>query len=202
MKNIPVYNTDIKKEQGFSIVAIGAATGGEEAFTELVKHLPHNTGMAYVYIQHMNGDTETNQVEAFKRSSGLAILEAKEATRLLPNHVYVIPPNRKMTIIDGSLKLSLRPVKTKNYLPINDFFSMLADQYREKAIGILLSGNVPDGALGLRSIKEAGGITFAQDSTASFNDMPKHAIAEEVVDLVLSPKRIAEELAKLADQQE
>ncbi|HYO21376.1 MAG TPA: CheR family methyltransferase, partial [Flavisolibacter sp.] len=136
------------------------------------------------------------------QSSKLLIQEAKEATKLLPNHVYVIPPNRKMTVIDGSLKLSLQPLKTKSYLPINDFFTALADEYRERSIGILLSGNVPDGTLGLRSIKAAGGITFAQDSTAAFNGMPRNAISEEVVDLVLSPKRIAEELTKLADQQE
>lgn len=201
MKSISPKKSDAKRLQPYAIVAIGAEAGGSEAFTELIRHLPHNTGMAYVYLQH-SSDGEGKVLDLFKHASNLAVQEAKEATRLLPNHVYVIPPNRKMTITDGSLKLSLQPVKTKTHLPINDFFTHLANEYREKSIGILLSGNVPDGTVGLRSIKAAGGITFAQDSTAAFSGMPKNAIAEEVVDLVLSPKRIAEELTKLADQQE
>ncbi|MBB1283535.1 PAS domain S-box protein [Flavisolibacter sp. BT320] len=202
MKNISPKKPDGKKLDPFAIVAIGAATGGSEAFSELIKHLPHNTGMSYIYLQHSNGEDESDLVEVFKRVSNLAVQEAKEATRILPNHIYVIPSNRKMAVADGSLKLSLKPVKTKSYQPINDFFTQLSDQYREKTIGVLLSGNVPDGALGLRSIKASGGIAFAQDSTAEYNGMPRNAIAEDVVDLVLSPQRIAEELAKLADQQE
>ncbi|RYZ62242.1 MAG: chemotaxis protein CheR, partial [Chitinophagaceae bacterium] len=202
MKNISPQKPNGKKLDPFAIVAIGAATGGAEAFSELVKHLPHNTGMSYIYLQHADGEDELDLVEDFKRVSNLVVQEAKEATRILPNHIYVIPANRKMAVTDGSLKLSLKPVKTKSYQPINDFFTQLSDQYREKTIGVLLSGNVPDGALGLRSIKAGGGITFAQDSTAAYNGMPRNAIAEDVVDLVLSPQRIAEELAKLADQQE
>ena len=202
MKNVSSKRPDAKKPEPFAIVAIGAASGGADAFSDLVQHLPHNNGMSYIYLQHMNGEEELDLVENFKRVSRLVVQEAKEATKLLPNHVYVIPPNRKMIVTDGSLKLQLKPQKTKSYQPINDFFTHLAEEYREKAIGILLSGHVADGTLGLRAIKAAGGITFAQDSTAAFNDMPRNAVAEEVVDLVLSPKRIAEELAKLGDQQE
>lgn len=201
MKSISPKKAESKKIQPYAIVAVGAADGGAEAFSELIKNLPHNTGMSYIYLQHGDGNGG-ELVELFKTSSKLIVHEAKEATILLPNNVYVIPSNRKMTIVDGSLKLSLGPVKTQSHLPINDFFHHLAEQYREKSIGILLSGNVADGTAGLRSIKAAGGITFAQDSTASFTGMPKNAVSEEVVDLVLSPKRIAEELAKLADQQE
>lgn len=201
MKSISPKKAESKKIQPYAIVAVGAADGGVEAFSELIKNLPHNTGMAYIYLQHGDGHGG-NLVDLFKSSSKLIVHEAKEATKLLPNNVYVIPSNRKMTIVDGSLKLSLSPVKTQSHLPINDFFHQLAEEYREKSIGILLSGNVADGTAGLRSIKAAGGITFAQDSTANFTSMPKNAVSEEVVDLVLSPKRIAEELGKLADQQE
>jgi two-component system CheB/CheR fusion protein len=186
----------------FPVVAIGAAAGGVQSFQEMLRHLPVNAGMAYVYIQHINGDHNNDLVEQLRRGAQLMVQEAKESTRLLPNQVYVIPPNRKMHIADGRLKLALGPIKTGSHLPINEFFTALADEYREKAIGILLSGNAPDGTLGLKAIKAAGGITFAQDSTAEFNDMPRNAIAEEVVDLVLSPKRMAEELAKLGEQQE
>jgi len=201
MKSISPKKAESKKIQPYAIVAVGAADGGAEAFSELIKNLPFNTGMSYIYLQHGDGNGG-ELVDLFKTSSKLVVHEAKEAIKLLPDNVYVIPSNRKMTIVDGSLKLSLGPVKTQSHLPINDFFNHLAEQYREKSIGILLSGNVADGTAGLRSIKAAGGITFAQDSTASFTGMPKNAVSEEVVDLVLSPKRIAEELAKLADQQE
>lgn len=186
----------------FPIVAIGASDGGPQSFQEMLRHLPPTTGMAYVYLQHMNGDYDSDLVELFQRSAKLTVLEAKEATRILPNQVYVIPPNRKMRVVDGKLKLSLGPVNSGTHLPINEFLTALADEYREKSIGVLLSGNAPDGALGLKAIKALGGITFAQDSTAEFNGMPKNAIAEDVVDLVLSPKRISEELIKLGEQQE
>jgi two-component system, chemotaxis family, CheB/CheR fusion protein len=202
MKNVSVKKNEPNKLQPFSIAAIGAAAGGVEAFTEMLKYLPDNSGMAYIYLQHLDGEEGNNLVDIFKHATKLPVLEAKEATKLLPNQVYIVPAHRKMNIASGALKLSLRPVKTQSYLPINDFFTSLADEYREKAIGILLSGNTVDGSLGLKAIKAAGGITFAQDSTAAFTSMPKNAIAEEVVDLVLSPKRIAEELEKLADQQE
>ncbi|HEY0041778.1 MAG TPA: CheR family methyltransferase [Flavisolibacter sp.] len=204
MKNVSPKKADTKKIEPFAIVAVGAASGGAEAFAEMVRHLPHNTGMAYVYVQHQDGENgdDANLTEAFKRASKMVVMEAKEATRLLPNHVYVIPPNRKMQMVDGSLKMLLKPAKTKNYLPINDFFINLADTYREKAIGILLSGQVHDGALGLKSIKAAGGLSFVQDSSAGYNDMPRNAVAEGAVDLVLSPKHIAQELVKVADQQE
>jgi two-component system CheB/CheR fusion protein len=201
MKSISPKKNEKKKPSSFPIVAIGAATGGAEAFSELLKHLPVNTGMAYIYIQHPDGN-DGSLLEHFKRGTKLIVQEAKEATKVLPNQVYVIAANRYMHLVDGTLKLSLRPVRTDSVSPINDFFVALADQYMEKTVGILLSGNAPDGTLGLKAIKAAGGITFAQDSTALFTEMPKAAIAEEAVDLVLSPTRMAEELARLAHQQE
>ncbi|MDQ3278000.1 MAG: chemotaxis protein CheR, partial [Bacteroidota bacterium] len=201
MKSISPNKTD-KKPFSFPIVAIGASAGGTRSFMEMLKHLPPNTGMAYVYVPHKDGDFSSETVESLQRSASLMVQEAKEAARVLPNQVYVIPPNRQMMITDGKLKMSLRPTKAGSHLPINEFFTSLADVYREKAIGILLSGNEQDGAVGMKAIKAAGGITFAQDSTADYNDMPKHAIVEEAVDLVLSPQRMAEELIKLAEQQE
>ncbi len=202
MKGVEIKNTAEKKRKSFPVVAIGASAGGIEAITELLKHLPAATGMTYVYIQHMDPDHESMLVSILGRVTKMPVLEAKEATRIKQDHIYIIPPNREMILIDGSLKLSLRPARPKLHLPINQFFVSLAENYKEKAIGILLSGNPPDGALGLKAIKAEGGISFAQDSTAKFEGMPKNAVAEDAVDLVLSPKRIAEELIKLGQQQE
>jgi two-component system CheB/CheR fusion protein len=202
MKGIPVKNTDINKSKHFPIVAIGASAGGIEAMSALLKSLPGDTGMAYVYIQHLDPERESMLAEILGRNTTMPVVEAREGLKVKPDHLYIIPPNREMTLADGTLKLSLRPAKPQIHLPINQFFVSLADNYKEKSIGILLSGNPPDGTLGLKSIKAAGGITFAQDSTAGFSGMPKHAIAEEAADLVLPPNRMAEELVKLSDQQE
>src|SRR5678815_3737247 len=95
---------------------------------------------------------------------------------------------------------SSRPSRSQNHSPINHFFLSLAENYKEKAIGVLLSGNAPDGTLGLKAIKAEGGISFVQDATAQFQGMARNAIAEEAVDLVLSPKRMAEELLKFSSQ--
>src|SRR5215213_5752566 len=202
MKGIPVNNSEEKRlTRGFPIVAIGASAGGVEAIIEFLKNVPDNTGMSYIYIQHLDPNHESRLVEILSRVTKMQVQEAEEKLKLKPDHFYIIPPNREMAVEDGNLKLSIRPAKPLNHSPINHFFISLAENYKEKAIGILLSGNAPDGTLGLKAIKSEGGITFAQDSTAQFQGMSKNAVAEEAVDLVLPPKRIAEELTKLSKQQ-
>lgn len=200
MKGIPIKSSDGKKVSGFPIVAIGASAGGLESFTELLKYIPENTGMAYVFIQHTSPDHESKLTEVLGRSTKMTVLEAKEKLKVKPDHIYVIPPNREMKLEEGLLMLSIRPVRSQSYSPINHFFLSLAETYKEKSIGILLSGNAPDGTLGLKAIKAEGGISFVQDATAQFQGMAKNAIAEEAVDLVLSPKRMAEELLKFSKQ--
>src|SRR5437870_3661553 len=100
MKSVPPKKSD-RTLMSFPIVAIGASAGGAQSFQEMLYHLPANTGMAYVYVQHMDSDHDGNLVELFQRSSKVQILEGKESTRLAPNQVFVIPPNRKMRIVDG-----------------------------------------------------------------------------------------------------
>jgi len=202
MKGIPVTNTENKKTNNFPVVAIGASAGGIEAITELLKNLHPETGMSFIYIQHLDPDRESMLTQILGRVTEMPVQEAKEKMKVKPNHLYIIPPNREMTLIGGDLRLTPRPARPQNHLPINHFFISLAENYQEKAIGVLLSGNAPDGSAGLKAIKAAGGISFAQDSTAKFPGMPVNAVAEEAVDLVLSPKQIAQELEKLALQQE
>ena len=200
MQGIPIKSGEDKKVSGFAIVAIGASAGGLESFTELLKYVPENTGMAYVFIQHTSPDHESKLTEVLRRVTKMTVMEAKEKLKVKPDHIYVIPPNREMKIEDGMLMLSVRPVRSQSYSPINHFFLSLAENYKEKAIGILLSGNAPDGTLGLKAIKAEGGISFVQDASAQFQGMARNAIAEEAVDLVLSPKRMAEELLKFSSQ--
>jgi two-component system CheB/CheR fusion protein len=188
------------RSKPFPIVAIGASAGGLEAISELLKNLSPSTGMAYVYIQHLNPTHESMLSNILSRTTRMKVVEAEERMRIEANHLFIIPPNKDMHIIDGVLTLDPRPPKPELHMPINRFFISLADKQKEGAIGIVLSGNANDGAQGLKAIKIAGGLTFAQDSTAKFQSMPRNAVAEGSVDLILSPKEIAKELERLSAQ--
>ena len=184
------------------VVAIGASAGGIEAISELLRHLPGDTGMSFVYIQHLDPEHESYLSDILGRHTSMPVQEVKDKTRILPDNIYIIPPNKTLEIENGTLQLSLRPLRPQRHMPINSFFTSLAESCQERAIGVLLSGNPPDGTLGLKAIKAAGGITFAQDNSAQFGGMPKSAVAEDAVDMVLPPERIAEELVKLSMEQE
>src|SRR4051794_26491859 len=111
MKGIPVKSSEVSKSKHFAIVAIGASAGGIEAMAALLKSLPDDTGMAYVYIQHLDPERESMLTKIMGRNTTMPVLEAREGLKVKPNHVYIIPPNREMTLLDGMLKLSLRPAK-------------------------------------------------------------------------------------------
>ena len=182
---------------GFAVVGVGASAGGLEAFTQLLEHLPADTGMAYVLIQHLDPTHASMLPEILPRSTPMPVVEAKDGTRLEPNHVYVIPAAWRATLSDGKLQLIARPKGSERELPIDLFFQSLADQRGAGAIGVVLSGTLSDGARGLQAIKAGGGITFAQDRSAKFPAMPRAAVDLGSVDRVLSPDQIAGELARI-----
>jgi two-component system CheB/CheR fusion protein len=182
------------------VVAIGASAGGQEAIIELLKVLPADTGLAYVYIQHLSPDYESHLETILTAVSPIPVRQAEHLMPVQPDRLYVIPPNKDMEIIDGVLVLMPRKPRPNAHMPIDQFFTSLASRQKDGAIGIILSGMASDGTLGLRAIKVAGGITFAQDETALYQSMPKSAIAEGVVDMVLSPAAMAEEIARLSKQ--
>lgn len=184
------------------VVAIGASAGGIEAFQELLEHLSPTTGLAYVYIQHMDPNADSQLTDILGRATAMPVVQASHQLRIQPNHVYVIPPDQDMEIVDGELTLVPRSAISARHMPIDQFFVSLADRQKEVAIGVILSGMASDGTLGLRAIKLAGGITFAQNETARFHSMPKSAIAENVVDRVLPPAEIAYELELLSRKPE
>jgi two-component system, chemotaxis family, CheB/CheR fusion protein len=194
--------TAIGKRSGkhFPVVAIGASAGGLEAMNELLKHLPSSTGMAYVYIQHMDASHQDILSSILAKNTAMKVQEAKHLLPLEKDNLYIIPANKDISIIDGVMTLNTRPDKPATQKPIDYFFSMLAEKQKDGAIGIVLSGSANDGTLGLKAIKSAGGLTFAQDESAKFQSMPKSAIADGVVDMVLSPKEIAKELERLGKQ--
>ncbi len=186
-------------EASFPIVGVAASAGGLEAFTQLLSHLPNDTGMAFVLIQHLSPDHESFLSEILARATPLPVREVHNGMKVEPNQVYVIPPNTQMTLSDDTLQLSPRQKVAGKYMPGDAFFTSLAADRGHKAIAVVLSGLDGDGSLGLKAIKAAGGVTFAQcEDTAKFDSMPNTAVATGNVDFVLPPVKIAEELVNLS----
>jgi two-component system CheB/CheR fusion protein len=189
---------DSKSNKPFPVVGIGSSAGGLEAFTNFLQHLPPDLGMAYVYVQHISPTHESLLPEILERKTRMVVEKTEPEMKIEKDHIYVIPPNKVITIIDGILKLKPRPEKLTFY-PIDSFFVSLADAYKEDAIGILLSGTGTDGTLGLKAIKAEGGITFSQDDTARYQDMPNHAAEMGYVDFIMPPEKIASQLSLFHD---
>ncbi|MEN3940231.1 CheR family methyltransferase [Prosthecobacter sp. SYSU 5D2] len=183
---------------GFPIVGVGASAGGFEAFQDLLKHLPVDTGMGFVLVQHLDPQHESALVPLLQRSTSMPVLQVTQGMVVERNHIYIIPPNVLMEISKGALILTPRGRVRGAARSIDCFFEALAEDQRENAIGVVLSGTATDGTMGLESVKGEGGLTFAQDDTAKYDSMPRSAIAAGCVDFVLSPEAIAKELARIA----
>jgi two-component system CheB/CheR fusion protein len=176
----------------FPIVGIGASAGGLEALESLLKPVPVTSGMAFVVVQHLDPTHKGILVELLQRATPIPVVQIEDQTLVERNHIYVIPPNTDLSILHGMLHL-LQPAEPRGLrLPIDFFLRSLADDQREHAIGVILSGMGSDGTLGIRSIKERGGAVFVQDpKSARFDGMPRSAIDSGLAD-VIAP---AEELA-------
>lgn len=181
------------------IVGVGASAGGLEAFTQLLKHLPTDTGMAFVLIQHLEPTHPSLLTGILAKATLMPVTEVRDGMAVIPDRVYVIPPNTEMVLAGNRLKLLPRTKIHGKYLPIDRFFQSLATHCQQRAIAVVLSGADGDGALGITAVKAAGGITFAQDrDSAKFGGMPRQAIATGCIDFVLSPAAIAAELNKIS----
>ena len=176
---IETYRKQQNQNDLFPVVGIGASAGGLEAFMQLLSHLPIDTGMAFVMIQHMLPTQESMLSEILSRSTMMPVHEVTEGMVLAPNEVYVIPPNVSMSIEAHSvLKLTPRGRGRGVFMSVDIFLLSLAEELGNKAIGVILSGGDGDGALGLKAIKAAGGITFAQcEGSAQVSSMPNTAVA-------------------------
>lgn len=182
----------------FPIVGVGASAGGLEAFAQLLKSLDVTTGMAFVLVQHLDPTHESLLGEILARATTMPVSVVDDGTSVEPNHVYVIPPNARMTIAENKLRLTPRGKNEDGIYPIDHFFSSLAQEQKDNAIGVILSGTGTDGAKGLAAIITEGGVAFAQDKkTAKFDGMPAAAAASGV-DFILPPEAIAIELGKIA----
>ncbi|WGV24338.1 chemotaxis protein CheB [Halotia branconii] len=188
-----------EQEELFPIVGLGASAGGLEAYTQLLNHLPKDTGMAFVLIQHLSPHQKSLLSEILSRATQMPVTEAQNDMVVEPNHVYVIPPNKTMTIAGGMLRLQPRLTTRGVAMTVDDFFFSLAEDRASKAIAVVLSGGDADGARGLEVVKAVGGITFAQcQDTARVSSMPNTAIASGSVDFIMTPQEIAQKLAEIS----
>jgi two-component system CheB/CheR fusion protein len=185
----------------FPIVGIGASAGGLAAFEAFFSGMPadRESGMAFVLVQHLAPDHKSLLTELIRRYTRMQVFEVEDGMRVLPNCTYIIPPNYDMALMQGVLHL-LDPVAPRGQrLPIDYFFQSLAADQRERAIGVVLSGTGSDGTLGVRAIKDAGGMVMAQSTeSAEFDGMPHSAIATGLVDYQLPPEKMPAQLMAYA----
>lgn len=182
-------------KKSFPIVGIGASAGGLEALQEFFDSMPPSPGVAFVVVQHLSPDYKSFMGELLARHTSIPIDIVSDNVTIEVDHIYLIPPKMNMTISGGKLHLKEIEGRSLN-LPIDIFFRSLAADQESNAIGIILSGTGSDGTLGIRAIKESGGVTMVQDDhTAKFDGMPRSSISTGMVDLILPPSLLAEELA-------
>jgi len=181
----PVVSEDAKPEKGFPIVGIGASAGGLEALELFLANVPEDSGMAFVIVQHLDPIHKGIMAELLQHGTTMPVAQVKDRTRVKPDCVYIIAPNKDMSILHGVLHL-LDPIAPRGLrLPIDFFFRALADDQQERSIGVILSGMGSDGTLGLRAIKEKAGVVFVQEPTsAKFDAMPRSVIDAGLADVI------------------
>jgi two-component system CheB/CheR fusion protein len=189
-------NSGYSSSNAFPVVGVGASAGGLEAFKRLLKAIPESSGMAYILVQHLEPNHESMLPEILQKNTSIPVEEITDNVHVEPNHIYIIPSNKLLTADDGRLRLKPRPRNEKS-LPVDHFFTSLAEVHGSHAIGVVLSGTASDGTRGLKAIKERGGLTFAQEQgSAAFRGMPQNAIDAGVVDFILTPEEIPLQIAK------
>jgi chemotaxis methyl-accepting protein methylase len=184
-KSIGAQETAENIPARFPIIGIGASAGGLEALELFLANVPENSGMAFVIVQHLDPTHKGIMAELLQRGTSMHVFQVKDRMRVEANCVYVIPPNKDMSILHGVLHL-LNPVAPRGLrLPIDFFFRSLADDRQEHSIGVILSGMGSDGTLGLRAIKEKAGVVFVQEpASAKFDGMPRSAIDAGLADVI------------------
>src|SRR5271155_478012 len=181
----------------FPVVGFGASAGGLDAFRRLLGALPSSTGMAFILIQHLDPTHPSMMVDLLTGHTPLTVQQAADRMPLEPEHVYLIPPGTYLSIRGGALHLSEPRERHGARLPFDFFLRSLAEELGDRAICVILSGTGTDGTLGLRAVKEQGGLVIAQDpDEAEYDGMPRSAIMTGAVDLVLAVAKIPEILAK------
>jgi two-component system, chemotaxis family, CheB/CheR fusion protein len=177
------------------VVGIGASAGGVEALQEFFRNVPADSGMAYVVILHLSPDYDSKLAELLQSVAKISVSLVTQRTKVERNHVYVIPPNRHLMIIDGELAVAENMHVEDRRAPVDIFFRTLANSHGPRAVCVVLSGTGANGSMGLKRVKEMGGAAFVQNpKEAQFNEMPRNSIATELVDEILPVASIPEKI--------
>lgn len=194
--------TDIPSvRNSFYVVGVGASAGGLDALERLFERMPADSGMAFIVVSHLDPNHVSIMPELIQKSTLLKVFQAEDGMVVEPNRIYVAPANRDIAILHGTIQL-IEPLESRGFrLPIDYFFKSLAADLGEKAICIILSGMASDGTAGLKAVKSELGMVMAQDpASAKFDSMPSNAIKTELVDYILSPEEMPEQLLKYTNQ--
>lgn len=176
------------------IVGIGASAGGLEVLQQFFQHMPGNSGLSFVVVQHLSPDYKSLMADILGKYTDMMVIQAENEMKVMPDTVYLIPPKKNMTIKDGKLMLTEFVQGMLNH-PIDVFFSSLAQDQKERAIAVVMSGTGSDGTSGIKAIKERGGLVIVQSpETAKFDGMPRSAISTGLEDFILSPEEIVDEI--------
>src|SRR6201987_3912614 len=189
------------EHDSFPVVGIGASAGGLDAFRRLLAALPAGTGMAFILIQHLDPTHASMMVDLLAGHTPMKVQQAADGMPLEREHVYLIPPGAYLSVQGGALRLSEPRERHGARLPFDFLLRSLAEEQGEHTICVILSGTGGDGSLGLKAIKEKGGLVIVQDpGEAEYDGMPRTAIMTGAVDLVLPVANIPEILAKFGRQ--
>lgn len=187
----------VSDPEPFLIVGIGGSAGSVTALQELFQSVPPASGMAFVVIVHLSPDHESRLAEVIQNVAAIPVSQVTEPVKVIPNHAYVIPPDKSLSMADGMLILTDRRTVEERRAPIDMFFRALGDNHGRDAVSVVLSGTGADGSSGIRRVKEHNGLVVVQDpAEATFDEMPRNSIATGVVDLILP---VAEMPARLAE---
>ncbi len=195
--------TNLKKKsekKDFTVVGIGASAGGLETLEAFFRNMPPESGIAFVIIQHLSPKHKSIMAELLAKHTSMKVREIKDATPLEPDCVYLNPPDKNVSVFDRVLHL-MEPVKTGAInMPVDYFFRALSEDRKERAIAVILSGTASDGTVGIKSIKDEGGMVMVQQpDTAKYNGMPKSAIETGLVDFILPVEKMPEYLSGMSN---
>ena len=185
----------------FPIVAIGASAGGLEALESFFSNMPFEPGLSFVVIQHLSPGTKSFMRELLQAKTKMAVQRVENGIKIEPNRVYVNPPGMEVSLLDRTLHSTEPRAGKAPLFPIDSFFRSIAQSEKDKAICVILSGTGTDGTLGLRAVKEEGGVVIVQDvNQAKFDGMPRSAIGTGLVDVVLPVEKMAQKILNYAKQ--
>ena len=194
--------TKLIHQSGQYVVAVGASAGGLEAIHELFDHMPASASLSFVVIQHLSSDYKSLLVELVSKHTRMKVFEAEHNMAIHPDCVYIIPNNKLMTVKGGRLKLADKAEHKAPNTAIDKFLVTLAEDKKNKAIAIILSGTGSDGTRGIECIKENGGLVIVQEpSSAKFDGMPNSAITSGNADYILPPSKIYEEIFRYINEE-